>query len=82
MNHQAAIKRGVRKWSEAGHNNSFRTDVNAGEETHHVHIYHHETFPGGGQAFTLDLNPNSENHTLIERRRVILVNGQETLLQR
>ena len=34
------------------------------------HIYHHETFREGGQAFTLDLKPDSENHTLIERRRV------------
>ena len=80
MNHQAAIKRGVRKWSEAGHNNSFRTDVNAGEETLHVHIHHHETFREGGQSFTLDLRRDQDSQILLNRRRVTLIDGQEILL--
>ena len=82
MDHQAIMEKAIREWAGDGHNDSFGTDFNSEDEgTIHVHIYHHETFPQGGQSFTVDLRPERDSQTLLERRRVTLVDGQETLLQ-
>ena len=77
-----ALERAVEKWAEAECPDQFaaRIDTAAGAPAY-VFIYHHETFPLGGQLFTgdvrIDENPNSE---LVMCRRISLNCGDVAVL--
>ena len=77
-----ALERAVEKWVQAECPDQFAALINtAGDAPAYVSIYHHETFPLGGQLFTGDVrkdeNPNSE---LVLRRRISLNGGDVAVL--
>ena len=83
MKYQAATQNAIREWKRNGRKDSFTADVMTGDqgnETVHAHIYHHETFPEGGQTFTVDLRTGKGSDILLERGRFAFNNGQETIL--
>lgn len=75
--YRSATEQAVREWTQRNHPDDFneRAEDADGNEVN-VHIYHHETFPMGGQAFTVDVRPEKGSPELLERSRVSLVNGQ------
>ena len=77
-----ALERAAAKWAEAECPDRFAARIDgAGGAPAYVFIYHHETFPLGGQLFTgdvrIDENPNSE---LVLRRRISLNSGNVAVL--
>ena len=77
-----ALERATAKWAQAECADQFAARIDtAGGAPAYVFIYHHETFPLGGQLFTgdvrIDENPNSE---LVLRRRVSLNYGDVAVL--
>ena len=75
--YQYATGRALQKWTKDGHKSNFReTTKDEDGNNLHVHIYHHETFPEGAQAFTVDVRPERDSQTLLERSRVSLTQGR------
>ena len=77
-----ALERAAEKWAEVECPDQFAARINTvGGASAYVFIYHHETFPLGGQLFTgdvrIDENPNSE---LVLRRRISLNCGDVAIL--
>ena len=74
---QKALERALTKWRGAGYPVDYSCRVkqpNGG--TIHVCVYHHETFPLGGQVFVADVRAGEDRLSpLLMRRRISLVNG-------
>ena len=72
------------RWHRNKRPDTFRTKVATknGDQTEHVnvHIYHHETFPLGGQTFTVDVRTLPDHHeqpgNLLHRDRLNLAATQ------
>ena len=74
---QKALERAVVKWHRSGNPVDYicRFRQSNGKIIH-VRIYHHETFPLGGQVFTADVRAGEDPFSpLLMRRRISLVNG-------